>query len=118
MITLALAESLRKQGLPWRPTYGDRFAMRKGPLADRVLVIGDPAVDRPDPRTAIWLPREDQLRDALGEAFMSLELIPGETSGFAVRLLVGDSERRFVDVDVEAAYARAVLALLESVDSR
>ena len=30
-------------------------------------------------------------------------------------LLIGDTEQRFVDVDVEAAYARAVLAMLESV---
>jgi hypothetical protein len=29
-------------------------------------------------------------------------------------VLVGDTEQRFVDVDVEAAYARAVLALLQS----
>jgi len=42
------------------------------------------------------------------------KLIPGATSGFAVTLLIGDTEQRFVDVDAEAAYARAVLALLAS----
>jgi hypothetical protein len=30
---------------------------------------------------------------------------------------VGDTEQRFVDVDVEGAYARAALALLESTRS-
>ena len=29
-------------------------------------------------------------------------------------MLVGDSEERFVDIDVEAAYARAALAFLAS----
>jgi hypothetical protein len=63
---------------------------------------------------ALWLPREDQLREILGEAFMGLEYIPGEAPGYAVSMLLGDSEKRFVDVDVESAYARAALALLAS----
>jgi hypothetical protein len=65
---------------------------------------------------ALWLPREDQLRDLLGEAFMGLEYIPGETPGYAVSMLIGDTEQRFVDVDVASAYARAALALLGSAD--
>ena len=36
-----------------------------------------------------------------------------QQQGF-VATLSGDSEERFVDIDVEAAYARAALALLES----
>jgi hypothetical protein len=112
VITRALAKSLRDHGLTWAPAYGDRFV---GHDRDRVLLLGDPGVDTARTARALWLPREDQLRDALGEAFMSLELIPGETSGYAVRVLVGDTEQRFVDVDVETAYARAVLALLKSI---
>src|SRR4051812_19591986 len=65
---------------------------------------------------ALWLPREDQLREALGEAFVGLQYLPGETPGYAVSVLVGDAEERFVDVEVESAYARAVLALIASVD--
>jgi hypothetical protein len=61
---------------------------------------------------ALWLPREDQLRGLLGEAFMGLEHIPGETPGYAVSMLLGDSEQRYVDIDAESAYARAALALL------
>jgi len=63
---------------------------------------------------ALWLPREDQLRQVLGEAFIGLEHIPGETPGYAVSTLIGNSEERFVDIDVEQAYARAALALLRS----
>ena len=136
MITRALAESLRRAGLAWSPANGDRFVVPDRDLDDTVFVISDMvienlrlprgqhvlafngttewALDSLEASEAIWLPREDQLREALGEAFMSLELIPGATSGFAVTLLVGDREQRYVDVDVEAAYARAVLALLES----
>ena len=46
---------------------------------------------------------------------MRLEYIPGETPGYAVSMLLGDSEERFVDVSVEGAYARAALALLTAV---
>ena len=137
MITRALAETLRAAGLAWTPANGDRFVVPERNLDDTVFVISDmvienltlplgqqvlafngtteSALDSLEASEAVWLPREDQLREALGEAFMSLELLPGATSGYAVTLLVGDRERRYVDVDVEAAYARAVLALLESV---
>ncbi len=136
MITRALAETLRTTGLAWSPANGDRFVVPDRDLDDTVFVISDMvienlrlprgqqvlafngttewALDSLEASEAVWLPREDQLREALGEAFMSLELIPGATSGYAVTLLVGDREERYVDVDVEAAYARAVLALLES----
>ena len=136
VITRGLAEALRTAGLAWTPANGDRFLVPDRDLDDQVFVVSDMvieslrlprgqqvlafngttewALDSLEASEAVWLPREDQLRDALGEAFMSLELIPGATSGFAVRLLVGDTEQRFVDVDVEAAYARAVLAMLES----
>ncbi|MGA8248742.1 MAG: pilus assembly protein CpaE [Nocardioides sp.] len=136
MITRGLAEALRAAGLSWQPANGDRFLVPDRDLDEQVFVISDMvienlrlprgqhvlafngttewALDSLDASEAVWLPREDQLRDALGEAFMSLELLAGETSGFAVTLLVGDREQRFVDVDVEDAYARAVLALLES----
>ena len=138
MIPRDLALALRDAGLTWTPAKGDRFAVLDHDLDDEVFVLSDMVIERLQPPNgqpifafngttewaldsleagdALWLPREDQLREALGEAFMSLELIPGATSGFAVRLLVGDTEQRFVDVDVEAAYARAVLALLESAD--
>jgi hypothetical protein len=64
---------------------------------------------------ALWLPREDQLRMVLGEAFVGLEYLAGETPGYAVSVLVGDVERRFVDIEPATAYARAALALLASV---
>ena len=137
MITHELAAALRDAGLAWTPVKGDWFVIPDKGLDDLVFVLSDMvietrrmalgrqllafngttewAMDTLAASEALWLPREDQLREALGEAFMSLELIPGETSGYAVAMLLGDREERFVDVDVESAYARAVLALLSGL---
>jgi hypothetical protein len=136
MITVELARALlRDAGVLWAPAAGDRFVIDAELLTGEVFWISDLTVEVQTYRDqsllgfngttewaldsvtldqALWLPREDQLRTVLGEAFIGLEHLPGETPGYAVSLLVGDVERRFVDVDVEAAYARAALALLEA----
>ena len=59
----------------------------------------------------MWLPREDQLRDLLGDRFVSLELLPGPPQGWAVTVSVDGEPGRHVDVDPEAAYVRALLAV-------
>jgi hypothetical protein len=136
VISRALATALRDAGLPWSPAKGDWFVIPGRGLDELEFVVSDMvvetrrmafdremltfngttewAMDTLAASEALWLPREDQLRTVLGEAFIGLEHLPGETPGYAVSLLVGDVERRFVDVDVEAAYARAALALLEA----
>jgi hypothetical protein len=134
VITRDLATALRDAGLPWTPTKGDWFVIPDKGLDDLVFVLSDMvietrrmalgrqmlafngstewAIDTLAASEALWLPREDQLRGVLGEAFMSLDYLPGETPGYAVSMLLGDREERYVDVDVESAYARAALALL------
>ena len=68
------------------------------------------ALDSVEQDDVVWLPREEQLRDLLGVAFVRLEQVPG---GYAVTATAGDGEdRRFVDIDAERAYARAVLSRL------
>ena len=136
MISRQLARDLRDAGLPWSPTKGDWFVIPDRGLDQLEFVVSDMvietrrmamgrqmlafngttewAMDTLAASEALWLPREDQLRQVLGEAFIGLEYIPGETPGYAVSMLVGDSEERFVDIDVEQAYARAALALLRS----
>jgi hypothetical protein len=134
MITVELARRLRAAGLEWTPGPGDRFVMadpavRVGAGLDDVFVVSEMTVDVADGPTGplirfngttewaldsveqndvIWLPREAQLRERLGQAFRRLEAVPG---GFVV-VLAGEPEERHVDIDVECAYARAVLALL------
>jgi hypothetical protein len=136
VISRRLAAELRDAGLTWTPTKGDWFVIPDHGLDELEFVISDMvvetrrmafdrqmltfngttewAMDTLAASEALWLPREDQLREILGEAFMGLEYIPGEAPGYAVSMLLGDSEKRFVDVDVESAYARAALALLAS----
>jgi hypothetical protein len=137
VISRELATELRRAGLDWSPAKGDWFVIPGKGLDGLEFVISDMvietmrmalgrqmlafngttewAMDTLAASDALWLPREDQLRDVLGEAFIGLEHIPGETPGYAVSTLIGNSEQRFVDVDVEAAYGRAALALLVSV---
>ena len=134
MISRQLAADLRAAGLTWTPAKGDWFVIPDHGLDELEFVVSDMvvetrrmalgrqllafngttewAMDTLAASEALWLPREDQLRTELGEAFIGLEYLPGETPGYAVSLLVGDTEQRFVDIVVESAYARAVLALL------
>ena len=139
MISRQLAADLRDAGLAWSPAKGDWFVIPDRGLDDHEFVLSDMVIESIQPpdggrvlafngttewaldsleaSEALWLPGEGQLRAVLGEAFIGLEHIPGETPGYAVSTLVGDTEQRFVDVDVEGAYARAALALLESTRS-
>jgi hypothetical protein len=136
VISRELAADLRRAGLSWSPAKGDWFVVPGKGLDDLEFVISEMvietmrmalgrqmlafngttewAMDTLAASDALWLPREDQLRDILGEAFMALEHLPGETRGYVVTTLIGNTEQRFVDVAVEAAYARAALALLAS----
>ncbi|MDT7580445.1 MAG: hypothetical protein QOK35_1709 [Pseudonocardiales bacterium] len=139
MITVELARRLHEAGLTWTPGPGDRFVMadpavRVGAGLDDVFVVSEMTVDVADGPTGplirfngttewaldsveqddvVWLPREAQLRERLGEAFRRLEGVPG---GFVVVLAGSDGgpEERHVDLDAECAYARALLALLRS----
>ena len=132
MLSLELALAVRAAGVVWSPEPGDAFAVPGRDLDDQVFVVSDMviqteqvphgpallafngttewALDSLEAREAVWLPREDQLRRLLGEAFVSLERLTGEASGYAVTVNTPDGPARHADVTAEAAYARAVLA--------
>lgn len=133
MITRELAVELARRGLPWTPSAGDRFHVPDRDLDDEVFVVSGMSVEVSDlPSGAemrfngtvewaldsiarsdvIWLPREDQLRAALGTRFLRLERLAGQTGGFAVVLAGDGGEARHVDIDAERAYARALLSVL------
>jgi hypothetical protein len=130
VITRELAVELARRGLPWRPASGDRFHVPDRDLDDEVFVVSGMSIEVSDlPSGAemrfngtvewaldsiaqdevIWLPREDQMRDALGERFLRLESVTG---GYAVVLTRDGDEERHVDIDAERAYARALLSVL------
>jgi hypothetical protein len=134
VITRELAEELIARGLSWQPASGDRFLVPDRDLDDEVFVVSGMAIevadlptgaemrfngtvewalDSIDQQEVVWLPREEQLRDALGECFLRLESVTG---GYAVVLRPGPHadgpEERHVDIDPERAYARALLSVL------
>ncbi|NYD40770.1 pilus assembly protein CpaE [Nocardioides panaciterrulae] len=134
MVDLLTGQALRAAGVRWTPARGDRFAVPDRDLDDHVFVLSDMvvellevpdgdrilafngttewALDALEASEAVWLPREDQLRALLGDAFVSLERLPGPTGGWAVTLDLAGTPSRHLDVDPEAAYVRALLALL------
>jgi hypothetical protein len=128
MICLDLARRLRSAGVAWTPTAGDRFTI-PGKTDDDVFTISEMVVEVHERSTGrqfefngttewaldsiaqeevLWLPREDQLRAMLGDAFVSMHATPG---GFVVVIDQDDRQERHIDIDVECAYARAVLSL-------
>src|SRR3954447_19126502 len=133
MLTLELARRLSDAGLAWEPVSGDRFVVPVSGMEEDVFVIseitvdvhhfttGDVigfngttewALDSVEQDRVVWLPREDQLRDLLGESFVSLEQLEGGDVVCA-RGRKG-SLGRHADIDAERAYARALLAQLET----
>jgi hypothetical protein len=131
MLPIDLARRLRTAGLTWTPAAGDRFVLPVAGMEEDVFVISDLtvdvhhfetgdvigfngttewALDSVEQDKAIWLPREDQLRDLLGDAFVTLEQLDG---GYAVSMRRADgSLERHADIEAERAYARALLASL------
>jgi hypothetical protein len=132
VLDVLLAQQLRAAGLAWEPKPGDRFVLPLPDMQDEVFILSNViadvhrfengnvigfngttewALDSVEQDDVVWLPREEQLRDLLGAAFVRLEHVTG---GYAVTATSGDGEdRRFVDIDAERAYARAVLARLQ-----
>jgi hypothetical protein len=139
VITRELAEALAARGLTWTPARGDRFLVPDRDLDDDVFVVSGMSIEASDLPSGtemrfngtvewaldsiaqdevIWLPREDQLRAALGSRFLRLESVTG---GYAV-VLAGKpggapGGERHVDIDAERAYARALLSVLPAVGS-
>jgi hypothetical protein len=137
MLTIELARRLTDAGLTWEPVSGDRFVVPVKGMEEDVFVIseitvdvhhfstGDVigfngttewALDSVEQDKVVWLPREDQLRDLLGEAFVALEQLEG---GYAVSVRApSGAVERHADIDAERAYARALIAQLEASAAR
>jgi hypothetical protein len=125
VLTVATARRLRDAGLSWSPVSGDRFVVADRDMDDEVFVVSEMvidhhlapsgallrfngttewALDNLQVEQALWLPREDQLRAALGDHFRELARHP---QGWLVRTAGGAA---FVHEDPEEAYAAALLA--------
>ena len=128
MISVDLAKELRAAGLTWRPRHFDHFHIPDRDLDDRTFVIADLTVDVQPladglaaitfngavewsldyilQQDVVWVPSEDQIREALGDRFASLE----RTNGRYV-CVTRDGARHEADTASDA-YGQAMLTEL------
>ena len=135
MISRELALALREAGLTWHPESGDRFQLdlaenveaeveadvftvsemtieaRRYPTGTIIAFNGTTewALDSVALADAVWLPREDQLRELLRATFRSLTRLD---DAFEVEVEVAGSRMRFEHPDVAEAYGLALLELI------
>lgn len=135
MITRELAVALRDTGLIWHPADGDRFQLdlpddveleaeadvftvsemtieaRQTPSGTDLAFNGTTewALDAVTLADAVWLPREDQLRDLLRGTFRSLVRLE---DSFRVEIEIGGEPLAFEHPDPSEAYGRALLDLI------
>ena len=130
MICVEVAHALKEAGLTWKPATGDRFVIPDRDLDDQVFVLSDMTIEVynvPDGRVigfngttewaldsvaqddALWLPREDQLRELLRATFRSLTRLE---DSFEVEVELGGQRMRFDHPDVAEAYGLALLELV------
>jgi len=138
MISVDLALLLRNAGLRWHPASGDRFAVLQPEMDGEVFTISEMtieartyptgtvlgfngttewALDSVAQDDAIWLPREDQLRDLLGGTFRSL----ARSTDGTYQVLVekpGRPEQVFSADNAPDAYAYALLSLVTAAVER
>lgn len=131
MISVDLAEKLAAAGLVWEPARGDHFVLPHRDMDEQVFVLSDMtvevhqfpagevigfngtvewALDSVERHEALWLPREDQLREALGDTFVSVVRVP---DGFRCDVVGASSTAP----TCEEAYALALLAVLAGTPS-
>ena len=131
MISIALATQLQLAGLRWEPRPGDRFTIPQPELEGDVFTISEMtieaheyptgtvlgfngttewAMDSVEQEQALWMPREDQLRDLLGVTFERLDRTP---DGYRVTCRAADgAPLTYEHADAAEAYGLALLALV------
>lgn len=115
----------------WTPANGDMFFIPRPEIVDSVFVVSDMvielvtsggesrfhfngtvewALDSVESDGVVWLPREEQLRELLGDYFLSLDSSAG---GFVVTVSgPGRAYHTEAELDAADAYAQAALYVL------
>ncbi|WP_353826384.1 pilus assembly protein CpaE [Agromyces sp. SYSU T0242] len=135
MISRDLAQQLRDAGLAWHPQSGDRFQLDlpsnvEAEAEADTFTVSEMTIETHEHGTgtilgfngttewaldsvalgdAIWLPREDQLRELLRATFRALRRLP---DAFEVEIEVGGERLAFEHPDAAEAYGLALLALI------
>jgi hypothetical protein len=142
MISRELAVALRDAEVRWNPATGDRFSLIDPAFEGEIFTLSDMTIEPAGPagarvlgfngttewaldsvgiEDALWLPREDQLRELMGAAFVGLrvgESVPGGGSFvLTIRLLPRTDEEIEAD-SVPDAYALGVLARIAAANER
>lgn len=130
MISIDLASDLRDAGLEWHPADGDRFFIPDRDLDEHIFSISEMTVDVRHVKggrqiafngavewaldaimeyEVVWLPAESQMRELLGDAFVSLAR---DNGGF--HCTIGDAAP-FTAPTAADAYGLALLDYLRAV---
>lgn len=140
MLSLATAQKLKQAGLRWEPAFNDFFAIPDRNMDNRIFVISDMlvtvemlsgmqivsfqgasewALDYLATIEAVWLPREDQLRQALEGALImkggAKVQLNGGLGGYHCAFTYKKQRKRFSAEVASEAYAAALLFFLENV---
>lgn len=137
MISRELALALREAGVRWTPVPGDRFSLLDPAFEGDVFTLSDMTVEAqgpPDARVlgfngttewaldsvgledALWLPREDQLRELMGATFVSLQAL---AHGFVVTVRLPPRPDEEIQADTPAdGYALGALARIAAANER
>lgn len=131
MISTELARSLQSGGLRWKPQSGDFFRIDRPELDGEIFTVSDMTIEPHEFDTgtvlgfngttewaldslaledALWLPREDQLRELLRGTFRSLLKVDETT--FRVETETRGVVETFDAAEPSDAYAAALLALI------
>ncbi len=140
MISTALAQQLRDAGLTWTPVAGDAFQIARPDFEGDVFTVSDMTIEAHSFSTgtvlgfngttewaldsialddALWMPREDQLRDLLRGTFARLERAVGPDArvAYSVTTSVDGVPAAFSSEDPAEAYGLALLALIRRAEA-
>lgn len=130
VISLPLARALRTAGLRWKPASGDRFSIDRAEVSGDVFTVSEMTVEAHSYPTgtilgfngttewaldsvaiedALWLPREDQLRELLGGTFRALRPAGDR---FEVEIQFRGGTLVYAAGTVADAYAEALITLV------
>ena len=132
-LALAAAHVIADAGLRWQPRSGDSFTLRGEGFDGESFAISELtievhtypsgqvlgfngttewALDSVAVEDTLWLPREDQLRELLGQTFVALTRDDASYVVHVVDAVTGEDDAHAAASPVDA-YALALLALLE-----
>jgi len=139
MISLELARKLKAAGLVWQATTNDFFAIPDRDMDDRLFVLSDIqaqldifrgwpvvtfhgtaewALDYILTSEVVWMPREEQLREAILSHFANSELcLTFKENHYACSISWEGESKQFIASSAADAYGKVLLQIFENLRS-